>query len=144
MVTLPINLAQTAGFPSQWSDSIAAVAEGLIVGETPAVVIQDMVMAAGQTILAYTAVGYDGSDNLVPAISGTTQAIGITLFDIVTLASPVQGVPILVQGCLNKDMITWPASYNTDEKKFEAFRGAPTPTSIVVRKVYLGATVAQP
>ena len=144
MVTLPTNMAQLAGFPSQWSDTIAPVAEGLIVGETPAVVVQDMVMAASQTILAYTAVGFDGSGNLVPAISGTTQAIGITLYDIVTPASPVQGVPILVQGCLNKDMITWPASYNTDEKKLEAFRGAPSPTSIVVRKVYLGATVAQP
>lgn len=144
MVTLPTNMAQLAGFPGQWSDTIAPVAEGLIVGETPAVVVQDMVMAASQTILAYTAVGFDGSGNLVPAISGTTQAIGITLYDIVTPASPVQGVPILVQGCLNKDMITWPASYNTDEKKLEAFRGAPSPTSIVVRKVYLGATVAQP
>lgn len=144
MVTLPTNMAQLAGFPSQWSDTIAPVAEGLIVGETPAVVVQDMVMAASQTILAYTAVGFDGSGNLIPAVSGTTQAVGITLYDIVTPGSPVQGVPILVQGCLNKDMITWPASYNTDEKKLEAFRGAPTPSSIVVRKVYLGATVAQP
>ena len=144
MVTLPTNMAQLAGFPGQWSDSIAAVAEGLIVGETPAVVVQDMVLAVSQTILAYTPLGFDGSGNLIPAVSGTTQAIGITLYDIVTTASPVQGVPILVQGCLNKDMLNWPASYNTDEKKLEAFRGAPTPTSIVVRKVYLGATVAQP
>ena len=41
-------------------------------------------------------------------------------------------------------MIAWPASYDTDEKKLEAFRGAPTPTNIVVRKVYLGALLIQP
>lgn len=51
---------------------------------------------------------------------------------------------MLRAGCLSMDMIAWPASYNTDERKLEAFRGAPTPTTIVVRKVYLGATVAQP
>lgn len=144
MVTLPTNLAQLAGFPGQWSDAIAAVPEGLIVGDTPAVATVDMTLAVSQTIAAYTPVGFDGSGNLVPAVSGTTQAVGITLYDIVSPASPIQGIPVLVQGCLNMDMLAWPASYNTAEKKLEAFRGAPTPTSIIVRKVYLGATVAQP
>ena len=72
------------------------------------------------------------------------KPVGITLYDITTPASPVQGIPVLIQGCLNKDMLAWPASFNTDELKLEAFRGAPTPTSIIIRKVWLGATVAQP
>lgn len=138
------NLAHLAGFPGQWDDEINPVREGLIVGETPGVVTVDMTIAASQTIAEYTPVGFDGAGNLIPAVSGTTQAVGITLYPIVTPASPVQGIPVLIQGCLNKDMLNWGASYDTDEKKLEAFRGAPTPTSIVVRKVYLGATVAQP
>ena len=144
---MPINVpyrAQTAGIPYQWSDTINGVLEGLIVGETPATVIEDRTYAANQTIPALTPVGFDGSGNLIPAVNGTTQAVALTVIDIVTGATPLKGAPALVQGCLNKDMIAWPVSYDTDEKKYEAFRGAPTPTSIIVRKAYLGATVAQP
>lgn len=144
---MPINVpyrAQSAGIPSQWSDTINPALEGLIVGETPAVVTEDRTFAASQTIPAFTPLGFDGSGNLIPAVFGTTQAVALSLIDMVTPAGAVKGGPVLTQGCLNRDMIAWPASYDTDEKKLEAFRGAPTPTSIVVRKVYLGATVAQP
>jgi hypothetical protein len=137
--------AHMAGVPRQWTDSINPVAEGLIVGETPAVVTEDMTVAASQTITGvYVPVGFDGSGNLVPAVFGTTQAIGILLRPITTPASPIQGQPVLRQGCVNMDMIAWPASYDTEEKKLEAFRGAPTPSSIVVRKVRAGSIVAQP
>lgn len=138
-------LAHLAGVPSQDSDTINPVAEGLIVGHSPAAVVEDMVIAASQTFAApYAVVGFDGSGNLIPAVSGTTQAIGILLRPVTTGASPLQGQGVLRQGALNMDMIAWPASYNTEEKKLEAFRGAPTPTSIVVKKVVKGATVAQP
>lgn len=137
--------AHMAGVPRQWTDQINPVAEGLIVGETPAVVTEDMTVAASQTITGvYVPVGFDGSGNLIPAVSGTTQAIGILLRPITTPASPIQGQPVLRQGCVNMDMIAWPASYDTEEKKLEAFRGAPTPSSIVVRKVRAGSIVAQP
>ncbi len=143
-ITAPYD-AHMAGVPRQWTDTINPVAEGLIVGETPAVVTEDMTIAASQTITTpYVPVGFDGSGNLVPAVSGTTQAIGLLLRPITTPASPVQGQPVLRQGCLNMDMIAWPASYDTEEKKLEAFRGAPTPSSIVVRKVRAGSIVAQP
>ncbi len=143
-ITAPYD-AHMAGVPRQWTDTINPVAEGLIVGETPAVVTEDMTVAASQTITTpYVPVGFDGSGNLVPAVSGTTQAIGLLLRPITTPASPVQGQPVLRQGCLNMDMIAWPASYDTEEKKLEAFRGAPTPSSIVARKVRAGSIVAQP
>lgn len=143
-ITAPYD-AHMAGVPRQWTDTINPVAEGLIVGETPAVVTEDMVIAASQTIaVPYVPVGFDGSGNLVPAVSGTTQAIGLLLRPVTTAASPLQGQPVLRQGCLNMDMIAWPASYDTEEKKLEAFRGAPTPSSIVVRKVRAGSIVAQP
>ena len=143
---MPINVpyrAQSAGIPSQWSDTIVPVLEGLIVGETPAVVTEDMTFAVNQTIPPFTPVGFDGSGNLIPAVHPTTPAVGLTLVDLAPINS-IRGAPVLRAGCLNKDMIAWPASYDTDEKKLEAFRGAPTPTNIVVRKVYLGALLTQP
>lgn len=143
------NLAQSAGVPSQWEDQILPVPEGLICGETPAVVVTDQTMAANTTIAAYTPVGFDDSGNLVEAVRDSVDPaddvapIGITLKDHAT-GGTVEGVPILRAGCLNRDLINWPASFDTDAEKLAAFEGAPSPTSIVVRKVYLGATVAQP
>ena len=56
------KLAQTAGFPSQSSDTILGYIEGLIVGETPRVVTEDRTIAASQTFAApYVPVGFDGS-----------------------------------------------------------------------------------
>lgn len=149
-ITPPTNLPQLAGVPSQWSDTIEAVPEGLIVGETPAAVVVDRQFALSQTIAAYTPVGYNGSGDLVPAVTGSVDPdddivpIGITLKDVTVGGASKLGGPILVQACLNSEMITWPASFSTDVLKLNAFNGAPTPTSIVVRKVILGATVAQP
>jgi len=143
-------LAHTAGFPSQSSDTINDVLEGLIVGETPAVVTQDLALAASQTLAAYTPVGFNSSGFLVPALRGSVapeddiQAIGITLYPIVVAGGQNPGVPILRAGCLAKHMINWPASFTTDAHKFAAFAGAPTPTNIVVREVYYGSVVAAP
>ncbi|MER9522503.1 head decoration protein [Mesorhizobium sp. M0292] len=148
-VNLP-NLGPSAGTPSQWTDTINPVLEGLIVGETPAVVVQDLQLAASQTLAAFTPVGFDGSGNLVAALLDTVtpansiKAIGITLYGIVVPGGQNPGVPILRSGCLAKHMIAWPASFDSDAKKFAAFAGAPTPSSIVVREVYFGSTVAAP
>ena len=143
---MPINtpyLAHLAGVPGQWSDEINPVREGLIVGN-PDVVTVDAVIAANQTIAApYTPVMEDVDGNLVPAVEGT-PAVGILLRPITTGATPLRGQPLLIQAGVNMDMLAWGASYDTDAKKLKAFKGAPTPTAIVVKKAYLGATVAQP
>ena len=139
------HLAHLAGVPSQESDTIAPVAEGLIVGPNPATFTEDMTVAASQTITSvYVPVGFDGSGNLVPAVSGTTQAIGVLLRPITTGSSPIQGQPVLRGGRVAMDMIAWPASYDTTEKKLEAFRGAASPTQIVVVQRPQGATVSAP
>jgi hypothetical protein len=144
-------LAHLAGVPSQESDVINPVAEGLIVSHTPAPVIEDMTIAANQTITGvYVPVGFDASGHLVPAVwdatyaSAGVRAVGLLVRPITTGASPIQGQPVMRSGAVNMDMIAWPASFDTDEKKLEAFRGAPTPTQFVVKKVRKGATVAAP
>lgn len=136
-------LAHLAGVPGQWSDEINPVREGLIVGN-PDVVTVDAVIAANQTITEpYTPVMEDVDGNLVPAVDGT-PAVGILLRPITTGAAPLQGQPLLIQAGVNMDMLAWDDSYDTEAKKLNAFKGAPTPTAIVVKKAYLGATVAQP
>ncbi|RWO06278.1 MAG: hypothetical protein EOS07_21805 [Mesorhizobium sp.] len=136
------NLAHTAGVPSQWNDTIDAALEGLIVGETPAVVTVDMIALNGAALPAYSPVKLDGADKLVAATIDA-PAIGITLYPIDGLTANI-GIPVLRSGCLAKHRITWPAAYNTDALKLNAFNDAPTPTNIVVREVYFGATVAAP
>jgi len=140
-ITTP-DRAKTAGIPTQWKDDIAVTAEGFIVGDNPMVVTEDMTYAANQTIAARTPVGFDGSGNLVPAVSATTPAVGFTIIDIVTPASgPLKAAPTYRAGTFNPALAVWPASYDTLEKKLEAFRGAPTPTNIIMRPV---ATMAVP
>lgn len=144
-------LAHLAGVPSQEADTINPVAEGLIIGPTPVAVVEEMTVAASQTIaVPYVPVGFDGSGNLVPAVYDATyasagvRAIGILLRPITTPSSPIQGQPVLRAAKVAMDMIAWPASFDTDEKKLEAFRGAPSPTQIVVGKRRQGATVSAP
>lgn len=140
---MAINLpsrTQDAGIPTQWNDTISAPVASLLSGHLPAWMTKDEIVAANQNIPAYTPVGKDGSGRIVPAVSGTTQAIGITITAIVTDASTTyKGAPIVRAACLNPDRINWPASYDTDAKKFAAFDGAPTPTNILVRRPKSGS-----
>lgn len=140
----PLDQSKYAGIPGQSSDAIFVTPEGLLTGHLPAVLTEDMTIAASQTLLAYTPVGLDGSGNLIKAVLGTTQAIGIIVHDVVTDASAtLKSIPVYRAGCFNPAMLNWDASYNTDEKKLEAFRGAPSPTQIVIRPVKT-ATVVLP
>lgn len=43
-------------------------------------------------------------------------------------------VQVFYQGNFNIDALTWDASFDTDQKKLDAFKGAPTPTQIVASK----------
>lgn len=123
-----------AGVPEQWTQDFGVTIEGLITGETPKQFTEDMPVALSQTLEAYTVVGLNGAGNVVPAEFGVTQAIGILLYPVTT--GGLGDLPVgrvLRAGCVNPDALVWPASYNTAERRLEAFRGAPTPTQIVVR-----------
>lgn len=122
-----------AGIPSQDSDSIGVTPEGLLSGYLPAVFNEDLVFAAGNSFPAYTPVGLNASGQVIPAVAGSVQAIGITFYAVDATAGAVEA-PVYRAGCFNPAMLNWPASYNTDALKTAAFRGAPSPTQIIVRK----------
>lgn len=133
IITAPDRSA-TAGVPEQWSQDFGVTKEGLFTGENPRQFVEDIPVALSQTLVAYTAVGLDGSGNIVKAVLGTTAAIGIIMYPVTTGASGALPVGrILRGGCVNPDVVVWDATYNTARKKLEAFHGAPSPTQIVVR-----------
>lgn len=138
----PAVYADKAGIPSQSSDTITVALEGLVTGDYPAMLTEDMTVAASQTIAARTLVGLDASGNIIPAVLGTTAAIGFCLIDIATPGSGgLKAYPIVRSGVFNPDLLNFDATYNTDEKKLEAFRAAASPTQIVLRRPKTGTVV---
>lgn len=132
----PPDYSALAGIPAQGSDTINVAPEGLITGHLPALLTEDMTYAASQTIAARTVVGLDGNGDIIPAVLDTTAAIGITVIAVTTPGSGTKkAAPIYRAGCFNPAMLTYDATYNTAEKKLEAFRGAPSPTNILIRPV---------
>lgn len=134
--------AQRAGYPGQWNDSIEGVLEGIIVGETPAVVTRDMKLATG-SYKTYQPVTLDDVTGLCSPAEAGTPATGIVLHDI-EVATDGVGVGVLIVGCLNLDIVAWDASYTTDDAKLTAFDGAPSPTQIVVKRARFGSVVPAP
>jgi hypothetical protein len=65
---------------------------------------------------------------------GGIQPIGITTVDVTTGAGGAASVAIFTAGCFNPDALNWDDSFNTDEKREQAFMGAPTPTNIIILK----------
>lgn len=134
MVSVPA-FAQTAGIPSSYTEAITVGGVALVTGNEPAVMTQDMIVAASQVIPALSPVALDANKRLIPAVSGTSEAIGIAVVAITSSASTTyKAIPVYRAGCFNPDALSWPASYNTDALKLGAFEGAPTPTNIVMRR----------
>jgi hypothetical protein len=134
MTITPQDYAKSAGIPSQWSDTIAVTAEGFVTGDKPEIFSEDMTIAINQTFIARQAVGLDGTGDLIPAVFGVTPAVGFVMIDVAnTGAGAKKSVPVWRGGCFSPDLAVFDASYNTPEKKLEAFRAAASPTQIVMR-----------
>lgn len=134
MATLnPIKGDLTAGIAAKSSDTITAQEEALVTGDAPAQSWMLLPAAAAQTFTARQVVGLNGSGKLIPAVLGTTQAIGYVVYapDAVTVLD--QPISVMRQGVFNPNLLTFDATYNTAEKKRLAFEGAPSPTSIILR-----------
>lgn len=133
MALTPVNAGLAAGIAGRYTETINPNAAPLLTGDTPEVVIVDETVLTSQTLAALTVVGFNGAGKLVPAVLGTTAAVGILVYAVDTtggdkIASIYRG------GCFNPDLLVWGASYDTDAKKRKAFEGAPSPTQIVIRK----------
>lgn len=65
---------------------------------------------------------------------GGVQAIGVLAQAAVLGASGTGNGQVWYSGAFNMDSLVWDASFTTDAKKEAAFRGAPTPTTIIIAK----------
>lgn len=63
---------------------------------------------------------------------GGVKAIGVLPQAAALGASGDLKAPVWYAGCFNRDALVWHASFDTNAKKEAAFRGAPTPTNIIV------------
>lgn len=141
-INIPDTSSVTPGLVAQGDDTITANDIALVTGSEPAILQTDETFAASQDIPAYTPVGYNNDGDLVPAVLGTTEAIGITIIRVVTPASGAKkAAPIYRAGCFNPAKLNWPASYDTPLKKRNAFKGAPTPTNILIREIKTATVV---
>lgn len=93
-----------------------------------------MEINVGQALRQFEVVGLNGSGKLVPAVLGTVVAIGVVTQAVAAPTGAGVTVPVFFAGCFNPDALVWDASYDTDAKKATAFRGAPSPTRILIRK----------
>lgn len=135
MATLnPVKGDLLAGVAGQSSDTITAQEEALVTGDAPAQSWMLLPAAAAQTFTARQVVGLNGSGKVIPAVRGTTQAIGYIVYAPSGATVLDQMVSVMRQGVFNPNLLTFDASYSTDEQKRLAFESAPSPTSIILRK----------
>ena len=134
MAITPKNGDLTAGVAGKWSETIDAEPPLLVTGDAPAQASMPLPAAAAQTCAARQVVGLNGSGKLIPAVRGTTQAIGYVVYAPSAATVLDQPVEVMRQGVFNPDALVFDASYGTDEQKRLAFEGAPSPTSIILRK----------
>ena len=134
MALSPVKGDLTAGVAGKWSETINAQDDGFVTGDAPAQSWMLLPAAAAQTFTARQVVGLNGSGKLIPAVLGTTAAIGFISYAPSAATTLDQMIGVMRQGVFNQDLLTFDASYDTAEKKRLAFEGAPSPTSIILRK----------
>lgn len=132
----PKNGDLTAGVAGQSSDIINASPDPLVTGDSPQLYTEPLPVAADQDLAAREVVGFDANDNIVPADSATVTAIGFVMYAIDTTgeADGAVEVEVVRGGVFNPDLLVWDAAYADDAARRGAFRGAPTPTAVIIRK----------
>lgn len=90
----------------------------------------------------FTVLGLNANGELVPAVRGSAdpandvKAIGVLAHAVSRggAGSAAVNGQVFYSGCFNQDALVWGTSFTTDAHKQAAFRGAPTPTNIIVAK----------
>ena len=93
-----------------------------------------MEVAVGQALQQFQVLSLNGTGKLIPAVLGTSEAMFVCTQAVAAPTGTGVTVPVFFAGCFNPDALIWDATYDTDAKKADAFRGAPTPTRIMIRK----------
>lgn len=127
-ITIP-NQESAVGIASHWKDDIASPLGALFLSSHPPALTFDYIVAANQDLKAGTVVGFNANKEIIPAVLGTTAAIGVLPIDVVTGATTV-GTGVYRAGHFNHKRLVWDASYATEADMLMAFEGAPTPTNI--------------
>lgn len=91
-------------------------------------------MANNVSLVQFAVVGLDSNGKLAMATQdGTIKALGIMAHAASLGASGTGSGQVWYSGCFDPAALVWDASFNTAAKKEAAFRGAPTPTSIIIQ-----------
>lgn len=138
----PKNGDLTAGVAGQSSDIINPSPDPLVTGDVPALFTEALPVAADMVLAAREVVGFDANDNIIPAVldeatpANDVQAIGFVMYAIDTTgqADGAVEVEVVRGGVFNPELLVWEAGFDDYAKQRAAFRGAPAPTGIVIRK----------
>lgn len=138
----PQNGDLTAGVAGQSSDIINASPNPLVTGDSPQLYTEPLPVAANMVLAARAVVGFDASGNIIPSVydgvtpANNVQSIGFVMYAIDTTGEAAGAVEVEVVrgGVFNPDLLVWTAGFATDPIRRAAFRGAPTPTNIIIRK----------
>ncbi|TPI86355.1 hypothetical protein [Mesorhizobium sp. B2-8-9] len=123
----------TTEHPTVMAESLGAGIVG-ITAKTPGTAGNALASTEAGTNTSFGAATLTGGEDQFGA-----KAMGVSVIKVVTDADDTSGAPIYIQGCINPDALIWHASFDSDAKKAVAFDGAPSPTSILLRKVQNGA-----
>ena len=109
-----------------------------------------VLLADSQTLAQFTVVGTNAAGKLVPlTYAGLTASDSTKILPLGILAhaatsstsnTTVRG-EVIYSGCFAiEGPLIWASDFDTDDKKKIAFRGAPTPTTIIVRNRFTPAS----
>lgn len=143
MANYPIPAVDSGlGIPAQTSDTIGATPESLFLSTHPEPVTFTEVVAASQTLAAFTVVGKDANGRLVKATWNATPAneidpIGILAEAVTTDASTnYKGALVYKTGHFNFNRLVWDATFDTDAKKLAAIRALEPNIKVGAPKTY--------
>lgn len=98
-----------------------------------------MRVKASEVLKQFHVVGLDSNGDLVPATwnanpSNAIRAVGVVTQAVTGASDGTTTVPVFYSGCFNPAALQWDESFDTEGKKMVAFNGAPSPTTITLRK----------
>ena len=121
MATIPYGDVHLASSENETYTTVT-----LLTGDTPPIVTLPEV--AGVDLQQWQVVGRDAATGkIVPAVLGTTEAIGVT----VNAVTADKSVATYRAGCFNPKALVWGATYDTDAKKKTAFEKTGTQIFLV-------------